>query len=310
MQFGWDCPTHHFTPGLHNEKSSYVVKSTNYTEIYPLKIMIQAAKNIVAYRELLMVLAWKNITLRYKQAYIGIAWAVFKPVTLMLIFTLVKSFVGIDSGDIPYPILTFAALIPWIFFQEATAEGVGSVVSNANLIRKIYFPREIFPLTSVMTKLVELGINFGILAALMVYYGMMPSVYALWLPLIILYTVLASLSIALIGAAMNVYYRDVTTALPIFLSLLMYASPVIYPLTLVKEKLLTNQAAGEWSNLLYTLYTLNPIAGVIDAFQRVLLYGQAPDFAAMLPGMILIAILLPISYIVFKRAESYFADVV
>ncbi|MEQ6341726.1 MAG: ABC transporter permease [Gammaproteobacteria bacterium] len=272
--------------------------------------MIQAAKNIIAYHELLMVLAWKNITLRYKQAYIGIAWAVFKPVTLMLIFTLVKSFVGIDSGDIPYPILTFAALIPWIFFQEATAEGVGSVVSNANLIRKIYFPREIFPLTSVMTKLVELGINFGILAGLMVYYGMMPSIYALWLPLIILYTVLASLSIALIGAAMNVYYRDVATALPILLSLLMYASPVIYPLTLVKEKLLTNQAAGEWSNMLYTLYTLNPIAGVIDAFQRVLLYDQPPDFAAMLPGMILIAILLPISYIVFKRAESYFADVV
>lgn len=272
--------------------------------------MIQVAKNLLAYRELMGVLAWKNITLRYKQAYIGIAWAVFKPLTLMLIFTLVKSFVGIDSGTIPYPLLTFVALIPWIFFQEATSEGVGSVVSNANLIRKIYFPREIFPLTTVITKLVELGINMVILAGLMVYYGVMPTSAILWVPLLILYAVLASLSIALMGAALNVYYRDVATALPMLLSLMMYASPVIYPLALVKEKLLVNQAAGEWSNFLYGLYTLNPLAGIIDAFQQTLLRGTSPDISSLLPGMTLVAVLLPVSYIVFKRAEAYFADVV
>lgn len=272
--------------------------------------MIQVAKNLITYRELLAVLAWKNIALRYKQAYVGIAWAVFKPITLMLIFTLVKSFVGIDSGAIPYPLLTFAALMPWIFFQEATSDGVGSVVANAHLIRKIYFPREIFPLTTVITKLVELGINFVILAGLMAWYGFMPTAEALWLPLIILYTILASLSISLIGAAMNVYSRDVANVLPILLSLMMYASPVIYPLALVKEKLLVNQAAGEWSDALYTLYTLNPMAGIIDAFQRTLLHGQPPDFSSMLPGMALVAILLPIGYMVFKRAEAYFADVV
>lgn len=272
--------------------------------------MIQVAKNLITYRELLVVLAWKNIALRYKQAYIGIAWAVFKPITLMLIFTLVKSFVGIDSGAIPYPLLTFAALMPWIFFQEATSDGVGSVVANAHLIRKIYFPREIFPLTTVITKLVELGINFVILAGLMAWYGFMPTAEAIWLPLIILYTILASLSISLLGAAMNVYSRDVANVLPILLSLMMYASPVIYPLALVKDKLLVNQAAGEWSDLLYILYTLNPMAGIIDAFQRTLLHGQAPDFSALLPGMVLVALLLPIGYIVFKRAESYFADVV
>ena len=275
--------------------------------------MIQASKSLYGYRELLIALAWKNITVRYKQAYLGIAWAIVKPLTLMLIFTLVKSFVGIDSGTIPYPILTFAALMPWTFFQESASEGVTSVVGNANLIKKIYFPREIFPLTAVVTKLVELGINFFILAGLMVWYQMMPSIYMLWVPLIILYTLLAALTVDFVGAAINVYYRDVGTALPVLLSLLMYASPVIYPLHLVKDKLLVHQAAGELSNTLYTLYTLytlNPLAGIIDAFQSVVLRNEAPDVAAMIPGMILIAILLPLSYAFFKRAESYFADVI
>lgn len=272
--------------------------------------MIAVIKNLYDYRELMAVLAWKNIALRYKQAYLGIAWAVLKPLTLMLIFTLVKSFVGIDSGSIPYPILVFAALMPWTFFQESASEGVNSVVGNSNLIKKIYFPREIFPLTAVITKLVELGINFIILAGLMVWYQMIPSIYIFWVPLIILYTLLAALSVAFVGAAINVYYRDVGTALPVLLSLLMYASPVIYPLQLVKDKLLVQQAAGEWSNALYTLYTLNPLAGIIDAFQSVVLRNEPPDLTAMIPGMILIAILLPLSYAYFKRAESYFADVI
>ena len=272
--------------------------------------MLRVAQNLYEYRELLGTLAWKNITLRYKQAYLGIAWAVIKPVTLMLIFTLVKSFVGIDSGSIPYPILTFAALLPWIFFQESASEGVNSVVGNTALIKKIYFPREIFPITSVTTKLLELGINFLILAAMMVWYGMAPSLHALWVPLIILYTVLAALTIAFVGAALNVYYRDVGQALPVLLSLLMYASPVIYPLQVVKDKLLVQQAAGEWSSLLYTAYTLNPLAGIIDAFQSVVLRGTPPDLAAMAPGAVAIAVLLPLSYAFFKRAESHFADVI
>src|SRR6266705_169742 len=151
-------------------------------------IVIRAIKNIVDYRELIAVLAWKNITVRYKQTYVGIGWAVIKPLTLMLVFTLVRGFVGIPSGNVPYPILAFAALMPWIFFQESASEGVQSVVGNAALIRKIYFPREVFPLTSMMTKVVELSINALILAGLMVWYGMTPSVYIAWAPLIIVYT--------------------------------------------------------------------------------------------------------------------------
>lgn len=262
------------------------------------------------YRELIAALAWKNIVVRYKQAYLGILWAVLKPVMLMLIFTLVRSFVGIDSGDVPYPILTFAALLPWVFFQESVSEGVNSVTGNAVLIKKIYFPREVFPLTAMVTKLVELGINFLILGGLMVYYQMVPSIYALWIPVIILYTMVVALALSLFGAAINVYYRDVGQMLPVALSLLMYASPVIYPLSLVQKKLLVEKAAGEWSEALYTLYTVNPLAGIIDSFQRVLLKGLPPDFEAMLPGAIAITILLPLSYLFFKRAESWFADVI
>jgi lipopolysaccharide transport system permease protein len=272
--------------------------------------MLRIAKNLYDYRELMLTLAWKNIALRYKQAYLGIAWAILKPLMLMLIFTLVRSFVGIESGDVPYPILTFAALMPWTFFQESASAGVTSVVGNTALIRKIYFPREIFPITAVLTKLVELGISFFILAGMMAWYQMVPSLHIIWVPVILAYTILVALTIALAGAALNVYFRDVGQALPVILSLLMYISPVIYPLQLVKDKLLTQQAGGEWSNLLYTLYTLNPLAGIIDAFQSVVLRNQPPDLAAMAPGAVMIAVLLPLSYLYFKRAESYFADVI
>ena len=183
--------------------------------------MITVFKNLYQYRELIAALTWKNIVLRYKQAYLGILWAVLKPIMLMLIFTLVRSFVGIETGDIPYPILTFAALLPWVFFQESASEGVGSVTSNASLIKKIYFPREVFPITAMVTKIVELFISFFILAGMMIYYKMMPSLYALWVPAIILYTMIVALTISFFGAAINVYYRDMSQALPIALSLLM-----------------------------------------------------------------------------------------
>ena len=272
--------------------------------------MITVAKNLYQYRELIAALAWKNIVVRYKQSYLGLFWAVLKPLMLMLIFTLVKSFVGIDTGDIPYPILTFAALMPWIFFQESASEGVNSITSNTSLIKKIYFPREVFPLTAMVTKLVELAIGFLILAGLMAYYQMLPTVQALWVPLIIFYTMLVALTISFFGSALNVYYRDIAQALPVLLSLAMYASPVIYPLSLVKTKLIDEQAAGQWSETLYTLYNINPLAGIIDSFQKCLLQGLAPDFSALLPGLIATAILLPLSYLYFKKAENWFADVI
>lgn len=272
--------------------------------------MTRARSNLFAYHELIVALAWKNVVVRYKQAYLGLAWTVAKPLMMMLTFTLMRGFVDIDSGGVPYPVLAYCALMPWMFFQESASEGVQSVVGNAHLIKKVYFPREIFPLTAVATKLVEFAINFAILVGLMAWFGMMPGAQALWVPAIVLYTMLAALTIALFGAAVNVYARDVGQMLPVLLNLLMYASPVIYPLHLVRQKLLGQHSAGDWSELLYTVYTANPLAGIIDAFQRVMLRGLAPDLGALLPGIVLVAVLLPLSYLFFKRAESHFADVI
>ena len=272
--------------------------------------MLQIAKNAYSYRELIAVMAWKQIIVRYKQSYLGIVWAVLKPLILMLVFTLLNSFIGIPTGNLPYPVVAFAALVPWVFFQESTSEGVGSIVNNALLIRKIYFPREVFPITGVITKLVEFFINCLVLACLMAYFRVLPAPTIIWMPAILAYIIVASLAVALIGAALNVFYRDIGTMLPILLQLMMYASPVIYPMSLVKQKLLVGHAAGGWSELLYRIYTFNPMAGIIDAFQRTVLYGQAPDFDVMWPGLLLVAIALPVSYAVFKRAERDFADVV
>lgn len=272
--------------------------------------MSTAVHRLYQYRELIATLAWKSVIVRYKQAYAGLAWTVAKPLVMMLIFMLMRGFIGIDSGTLPYPVLAYCALVVWIFFQESTAEGVGSVVNNAHLIRKIYFPREIFPLTAVVTKLFEFGINFTILLCLMLAFGILPTAQIVWVPLLLGYAVLTALSVAFVGAAANVYYRDVAQVLPVALNLLMYASPVIYPLHLVQQRLLEQQAAGAWSDRLYLLYLANPLAGLIDAFQRVMLKGLAPDPATLLPGMVVIAVLLPLSYAVFKRAESHFADVI
>jgi len=276
----------------------------------PAHHMLSLNRTLLEHRELIWALAWKNIVVRYKQAYLGLGWAVLRPVMLMLIFTLVRAFVGIDSGDVPYPLLTFAALMPWMLFQDATSEGVSSIVQNSNLIRKIYFPREVFPLTAVLTKVVEFAINIVILALFMAYYRVAPTVQLLWAPLIVFYVVLVSLSICLAGAALNVYFRDISAAFPVALSLLMYASPIIYPLSVVRRKLLDEQIAGDWSHALYTLYTTNPLAGIVDSYQRVVLQGLPPDFGALAPGLIVTLILLPFSYTFFKNAEAYFADVI
>ena len=181
------------------------------------------------------------------------------------------------------------------------------MVGNAHLIRKIYFPREIFPVTAVVTKTVEFLINCLILAGLMAWYGIAPTWQILWVPLLLVYVLLASLAVAFVGAAMNVYFRDVSAALPVVLSVIMYLSPVIYPIHLVQEKLLPH---GEKGSVLYSVYLMNPLAGIIDAFQRVVLKGLPPDVGTLTPGFILVLLLLPVSYLIFKRAESHFADVI
>lgn len=271
---------------------------------------LKTALRLWDYRELLTTLVWKEIVVRYKQAYFGLLWTVLKPVMLTLVFTLMRSFIGIDSGSVPYPVLTFAALIPWVFFQEGVGLGVNSIVNNAGLVKKIYFPREVFPLVAVLTKMVEFCIDMAVLWGLMTWYGLSLTGQVVWLPLLLVYLVLTSLSVNLIGAALNVFYRDISQLLPVAISLAMYASPIIYPLSLVKQVLLVSQSAGPHSHLLYFLYTLNPLVGIVDAFQNVLLHNRPPDMSVIWPGAMVVAVLLPISYEIFKRSEDAFADVI
>uniref|UniRef100_I2Q329 Transport permease protein n=1 Tax=Desulfovibrio sp. U5L TaxID=596152 RepID=I2Q329_9BACT len=273
-------------------------------------LQLKSALRLWDYRELMWTLVWKEIVVRYKQAYLGVIWTVLKPVMLTLVFTLMRGFIGIDSGAIPYPVLTFAALIPWVFFQEGVALGVVSIVLNAALVKKIYFPREVFPVVAVLTKGVEFFVDIAVLFGLMAWYGMYPSWQILWLPVLLVYLVLAALAVNLVGAALNVFYRDVAQFLPVAISLVMYASPIIYPLSLVKRVLLESQAAGPYSKQLYTLYTVNPLVGIIDAFQNVLLHNRPPDMQVIWPGALLVAVLLPLSYGYFKHAEASFADVI
>jgi lipopolysaccharide transport system permease protein len=260
--------------------------------------------------QLLQVLAWKSITLRYKQAYLGVAWVALKPIVLVLVFMAVRALVGIDHGDLPYPLLTYCALLPWVFFQEAATDGTGSVIGHASLVRKIYLPREVFPLAAALSKGLEACIGLVILLAMMVWYGFGLHLTALWAPVVLIFALLAALSLSFAGSALNVLYRDIGQLLPLLFSLAMYASPIIYPLSLVRRKLLDEQIAGPWSEALFFAYTLNPMAGVIDSFQRVMLQGLAPDWSVAVPGAAVVVVLLPLSYLYFKRAETRFADVI
>jgi len=272
--------------------------------------MITVVRNLVTYRELLAVLVWKSIAVRYKQAFLGLGWAVVKPFTLMLVFVLVRSFIGIDSGEVPYPLLTFAALMPWTLFQESTADGVNSIVSNYALIRKIYFPREVFPVAAVASKVLGFATSAVLLGLLMAWYGFAPGWTLLWVPLLVLYTVLVSLAVVFIAAALNVYFRDISQMLPAVLSLLLYASPIIYPLQLVKDKLLIQQAAGSMSDALYFLYTLNPMAGILAAFRVVLLGKGQIDTTALAVSATVSSVLCVAGVLYFRRRERVFADVV
>lgn len=272
--------------------------------------MLQLARSLYDYRDLLRVLTWKNVVLRYKQSHLGLAWVVLRPLMMVGIFMVVRSFVGIESGAVPYALLTYCAMVPWVFFQEAASDGVGSVVGHANLIKKIYFPREIFPIASLLTKTVELAVGVFILGLLMLWFQWVPGWHLLWALPLLLYTMLVALTISFAGAALNVFSRDMSQGVPLLLSLGMYLSPVMYPLDLVRGALVDRQAAGAASEWLYMLYTLNPMTGVITGIQDAVLRNQAPDWAVLAPGAAVVAVLLPLSYLFFKRAEAYFADVI
>ena len=256
-----------------------------------------------AYRELVYFLTWRDIKVRYKQAALGVAWAVIQPVVQMVIFTVIFGRLAgleIDKG-LPqewYPVFSFAALLPWQLFQGALQRSGISLVGNSNLITKVYFPRLIIPISAVAAGLVDFGAAFLVLGGLMIYYGVPFTWNLLWLPLLILLALLAALAVGLWLSALNVQYRDVQHMIPFLLQAWMYASPVVYSIDMIP-------ADGPWR----LIYGLNPMTGVIQGFRWALL-GSSPPDGLMAISVVMVVVLLVSGLYYFRRMERGFADVI
>ena len=255
-------------------------------------------KELWDYRELLYFLVWRDVKVRYKQTAIGAAWAIIQPVLTMVIFTLVFArFAKMPSDGLPYPIFVYAALLPWTYFSRALNQSTISVVGNAHLITKVYFPRLLLPVSAILSGLIDFGVSFVFLVGMMLWYGIMPGWGTLLLPCFIFLAMLTALSVSLWLSVINVRYRDVGQAIPFLIQIWMFVSPVAYPVSVVPEK---------WR----LLYSLNPMAGVIEGFRWALLGNKTPDIVPIVISVIVVLALLFGGIIFFKRMEETFADVV
>ncbi len=255
-------------------------------------------KELWRYRELIYFLTWRDIKVRYKQAVLGIAWAVLQPLMTTLIFTVIFGvLLGTPSQGIPYPLFSLTALLPWQLFASALQRSSVSLVGNANLITKIYFPRLAIPLSSVFAALVDFLISFAVLIGVMVYYQYWPGWSVLWLPLLVLFALLTALSVGLWLSALNVQYRDIQQIVPFIIQVWMYASPIVYPIETIP--------AGIWR----TLYSLNPMTGVIQGFRWALLGSTPPDLTMLISGAVVLVLLIS-GLFYFRRMEKTFADIV
>jgi lipopolysaccharide transport system permease protein len=254
------------------------------------------------YRELFGFLAWRDILVRYKQTVIGVAWAVIRPLLTILIGAgIFGGLAQLPSDGVPYAVLVCAGTLPWYFFASALSESSASMVGNANLISKIYFPRLILPTSAVVVAFVDFAISFLILAALMAWYGIMPTWRLLALPLFILLAFVSALGPGLLFTALNVKYRDFRYIIPFVVQFGLYVSPVFYSTTAIQEK---------YGDLGRTLVALNPIVGVIDGFRWAILGTTEihwPSFA-LSSGLALLFIVIGVWY--FRRTEKTFADVI
>jgi lipopolysaccharide transport system permease protein len=249
------------------------------------------------YHELLYFLTWRDVTVRYKQTLLGIAWAVLQPLLSMLIFTLfLGKWAKIPSDGIPYPLFIYAGLLPWMFFSNAITSSGNSLVGSAHLISKVYFPRVIIPTAAALAGLVDFGIAFALLGAMMLYYGLHAIAAWLFLPFLVVLTAVLAIGVGLLFSALNVKYRDVRYALPFLMQVWMFASPVVYPSTLVPEK---------WR----LVFAINPMSGLIAGY-RAALFGQHLELGSLGISLLVTFGILVYSLHTFRRAEKNFADIV
>jgi len=255
-------------------------------------------RDVLGYRELLYFLTWRDVKVRYKQTLLGAAWAILQPLLTMIIFTLLFGrLAGIKSDGVPYPLFAFAGLLIWTFFSNAVTNSGNSLVGSANLITKIYFPRMIIPAAAVGAALVDLAIAFVLQIVLMAYYRVPLSATLLMVPVLVLMTTLLALGIGMWFSALNVKYRDIRYAVPFLIQLWMFASPVIYPESMLQGK------------LKYVL-RVNPLTGIIENF-RVALFGHRSfDWNSLMISAAFIVVLLLYSAYSFRRMERNFADII
>jgi lipopolysaccharide transport system permease protein len=250
------------------------------------------------YRELLYFLVWRDVKVRYKQTFIGASWAIFQPAMTMAIFTVVfGNFAKIPSDGLPYAVFAYTALLPWTYFSTALSRCGTGLVSDANLITKVYFPRLIVPLTSVIAPAVDFLFAFLLLLGLMAWFGIVPTWGIVVLPLFFLLAMITALAIGLWLAPLNARYRDVGHTIPFLTQFWMFASPVVYPVSLIPES---------WR----LLYSLNPMVGVIEGFRWALLGKGDTDFSPMLVSVAVVLVLLVGGVVFFKRMERTLADVI
>jgi lipopolysaccharide transport system permease protein len=257
-------------------------------------------RDIWAYRELFAILAWRDVSVRYKQTAVGVAWAVVRPLLTMVVFTIVFGQLAKlpSAGATPYPIMVFAGMLPWFLFSTILSEASNSLVANTNLVGKVYFPRIIIPSATALVALIDFAINLAMLAALMVWYGFMPTSRVLLLPVFVVLAMLASLGPSLLMTALNVKYRDFRYIIPFIVQFGVYVSPVGFSSAIVPE---------EWR----FWYSLNPMVGVIDGFRWCLLGASSPlDLASFSSSLVVTAVFLWLGIFYFRRTERTFADVI
>jgi len=256
-------------------------------------------KELWAFRELFGFMVWRDVAVRYKQSALGILWALLTPIITMCIFTVIFGVVAkIPTGDVPYPIFSFAGLLPWLFFSQSLQKATASMVSERNLLTKVYFPRLIVPVAATLAPLVDFFIAFTVLIAMMVWYQVAPTIHTFYLvPLCVLWAWITAVGVGTWLAALNVYFRDVGHMIPFLIQVWMYASPVVYPASLFPEK-------WQW------VYALNPMVGVIEGFRWALLgMGEAPG-PLVLVSLAVSLVLFVTGIYYFRRMERTFADIV
>jgi lipopolysaccharide transport system permease protein len=260
--------------------------------------LISSLLTLAQYRDLLVTLTLHRIRVRYKQSVLGIAWAILQPLSLMLIYTLIFSFIAkVQTDGAPYAIFAYAALLPWTYFSTAVANATNSLVSHSELVTKVYFPREILPLSYVIAALCDFLIASSVMVGLLIYYHVSLTANALYAVPIIFVLTLFIIATTLILSATQVRFRDIGVAVPLLLQLWMFATPVVYPLSAVPERF-------------RPLYVLNPMVGTIENFRRTVLQGVAPDFYTLGLSAAVAVLLLVVAYVYFKHVEATVADLV